>query len=73
MTFGGTPCPALRGCLSKTLADTSNTIINNTTWDHTTLFDKLSKTIGPRLPLEDSIPLHAAKPIAINMPNHDKG
>jgi hypothetical protein len=29
--------------------------------------------IGPKLPLEESILLHTAKLLAVNMPNHDKG
>jgi hypothetical protein len=73
MTFGGAPCPALWGILSDTMADICDSLINNIAWDHNDLFDPLSKTIGDKLPLPESIPLHPAKPLAVDMPAHDKG
>jgi hypothetical protein len=34
MTFGGSLCPSLWGYISETLADTCNTLIQCTSWDH---------------------------------------
>jgi hypothetical protein len=73
LTFGGAPCPGLWGCISETITDLSNTIINNSSWNHNSLFDKLSKMIGQKLSLEESIPLYQAKSLAVKMPDHDRG
>lgn len=72
MTFGGAPCQALWGCLSDTLVDIYNALINTNAWDHRDLFNPLSTMIGSKLSLHDSIPLHPAKPIAADMPAHNR-
>jgi hypothetical protein len=73
MTFGGSPCPALWGIISITLADLSNTIIQNKDWDHTVLYDEISDSLAPPLSLPDSIPFHLAKQLALLPPMNDKG
>jgi hypothetical protein len=45
MTFGGSPCPSLWGYISGTIADTCNTLIHNSLWNHNTLYDSLSTSL----------------------------
>jgi len=73
MTFGGTPCPSLWGCISDTITDVSNALICNALWDHSSLFDEISDSLdAPRL-MDDDVPFHPAKPLAVNIPTNDMG
>jgi hypothetical protein len=73
MTFGGSPCPSLWGFISDTIADLSNTLIQNTHWNHWTLFDQLSNTLDKPLALPESIPFHQTKHLSVNIPINDIG
>jgi hypothetical protein len=73
MTFGGSPCPALWGYISDTLADICNTLIQCNDWDHNTLFDHISSSIKTPSPLPDETPFHQAKPLIVEIPKNDKG
>lgn len=73
ITFGGWPCPSLWGIISDTIADLSNTLIQNTHWNHRTLFDQLSNTLDKPLALPESIPFHQAKHLSVNIPINDIG
>jgi hypothetical protein len=73
MTFGGTPCPSLWGYISDTIADVSNALIHNAFWDHSSLFDEISVSLdAPRL-MDDDVPFHPAKPLAVNIATNDVG
>jgi hypothetical protein len=73
MTFGGSPCPAMWSYIGETLADLCNSIIQNTTWVHTCLFDPLSLEIGSPLSLPDDLEFHSVMPLLIKVPDNDLG
>jgi len=73
MTFGGSPNPALWGVISETTTDICNSLLLNNHWDHSKVFDLISKTIENPLPLDDDIPFHPAKELAVNLPPNDSG
>jgi len=73
MTFGGSPNPALWGVISETTTDICNSLLLNNHWDHSKVFDLISKTIENPLPLDDDIPFHPAKELAVNPPPNDSG
>jgi len=73
MIFGGSPCPAMWGYISETLADLCNSIIQNVNCDHTCLFDPLSLDIDSPLSLPDDLEFHPAIPLTIKVPENDLG
>jgi hypothetical protein len=73
MTFGGSPCPSLWGIISETLADISNSILQNKYWDYTNLHDPISDTLDSPPSLPDTIPFHHAHKLAVTLPNNDQG
>jgi hypothetical protein len=73
MTFGGSPNPALWGVISETSTDICNSLLLNSHWDHSTLFDPISDTIDIPLPLADEIPFHLARDLAVSIPPNNHG
>jgi hypothetical protein len=68
MTFGGAPCSSLWGYISDTLADTCNSLIHNTYWDHKNMFDPLSYLLDSPNTLPDSVPYQQTLPMSIDIP-----
>jgi len=73
MTFGGTPRPLLWGYISDTVADVTNARIHNAFWDHSSLFDEISDSLDAPRSMDDDVPFHPAKPLAVNIPTNDVG
>jgi hypothetical protein len=73
MTFGGSPCPALWGVISKTTADLSNAIIQNKYWNFHDVYDPLSDNLEPPLSLPNTIPFHPAKELSVSLPENNLG
>lgn len=68
MTFGGSLNPALWGVISETSTDICNSLLLNSHWDHSTLFDPISDTIDIPLPLADEIPLSCSRSSSFHTP-----
>ena len=73
LTFGGAPGPNLWGVISESIADISNAILQNNSWNYSTFFDPLSGTIEEPLSLPDDIPLASAKKLSVTLPLNEKG
>lgn len=73
LTFGGTPCPNLWETLGQPICDLANELIQNSQWDHTSLFDPLSLQllVTNRFTLDTNF--GQALPLAIEIPINDKG
>jgi hypothetical protein len=68
MTFGGSLNPALWGVISETSTDICNSLLLNSHWHHSTLFDPISDTIDIPLPLADEIPLSCSRSSSFHTP-----
>jgi hypothetical protein len=73
LTFGGSPCPALWGIISESIADIGNSSLHNPFWDHQSLFDPISDTLESPLSLPDDIPFKAAADLSVNIPLNTLG
>ena len=74
LTFGGKPCPSEWGCLSETVCDLANAIMNDPSWDPTELFAPLSENCTPhRVELDDSIQIAGAKELVFDIPVNPNG
>lgn len=73
MTFGGAPCPPLWGHISGTIADLSNALIQDTSWDPGTLSDTLIDSLHHPSPPPIGIPFMQSKPMIIEIPKNDNG
>jgi hypothetical protein len=61
------------GYISDTLADLCNTLLQCKEWDHSSLFDPISKSVLPPNPLDENIPYHKSKNLAIELPQNNTG
>jgi len=61
------------GYNSETLADTCNTLIQRSSWDYHSFFDKLSDKIPDPISIPRDIPFKAAKDLFVKMPHKDLG
>jgi hypothetical protein len=73
MTFGGSPCPSMWGYTSETITDICNTLIQCSSWDYSTIYDKISDTIPQSICLSDDIPFAQSKELAVHLPMNDLG
>jgi hypothetical protein len=73
MTFVGSPFPSLWGYILETMADISNVLIKNKSWDPNKVFDPLSTTLPPPSSLPEDIPFHPARELAVPLPIDDEG
>jgi hypothetical protein len=68
MTFGGSSCPSMWGYISETITDICNTLIQCSSWDYSTIYDKISDTIPQPICLPDDIPFMQSKELAVHLP-----
>jgi len=73
LTFGGLPCPNLWGCLSESITDLSNMLIQNNYWNHTKLFDPLVNSLNEPVSLPADIPFAQTKSLSISIPTNNIG
>jgi hypothetical protein len=73
MTFGGSPCLALWGYITDTIADICNILLHCSSWDHTLLHDPISTTLSAPTHLSQSNPIHQSKDLCILIPPNDFG
>ena len=73
LTFGGSPCPNLWGCLSESITDLSNKLIQNNYWNHTKLFDPLVNSLNKPDSLPADIPFAQTKSLSISIPINNIG
>jgi hypothetical protein len=72
-TFGGTPFPYLWSVHSEILGDLANDLIQCNAWDHKTLKSPLQELLPAPLRTDSDAPFAAAKPMAVTMPQNDRG
>jgi len=68
LTFGGSPCPNLWGCLSESITDLSSMLIQNNYWNHTDLFDPLVNSLNDPVSHPADIPFAQTKSLSISSP-----
>ena len=73
LTFGGAPCPPTWSCISESVCDLANDLIECPAWDHATLHSPLQASIPPPLRLSDEIPLGQAVKLAVKFPREEIG
>jgi hypothetical protein len=73
LTFGGTPCPNLWETFGQPTCNLANELIQNSQWDHSTLFDPLSLQLLVPKRLPPDTPFVQALPLAINIPSNNYG
>jgi hypothetical protein len=73
LTFGGLPCPNLWGCLSESITDLSNMLIQNNYWNHTKLFDPLVNSLNEPVSLPADIPFAQTNSLSISIPTNNIG
>jgi len=73
LTFGGSPCPNLWGCLCEATTDLCNALILNKHWDHTILHDPLTSSLNIPQSLPDSIPFAKSKHLSVLIPSNNIG
>ena len=65
-TFGGCPNPYEWGVISESITDLANLLINDESWDPTTLDSHLQQTIPTDKYMDDSIPFATALPTIVS-------
>lgn len=73
MTFGGNLCPLQWCCISETICDLANDLIQCERWDHRKLSSPNQHLIKPAIYLDAAIPFKPAKELAVNLPMNNKG
>jgi hypothetical protein len=73
LTFGGSTCPNLWGCLCEATTDLCNALILNKHWDHTILHDPLTSSLNIPQSLPDSIPFAKSKHLSVLIPSNNIG
>jgi hypothetical protein len=73
LTFGGSPCPNLWETIGQPICDIANELIQNSQWNHSSVFDPISSQLLVPKRLPPDTPYEPALPLAINVPINDKG
>ena len=73
MTFGGCPCPSQFGCISETICDLANDLIQCKKWNHCEIFSPNQHLVKPAYCLADTIPFKQARELAVDLPVNDLG
>jgi len=73
LTFGGSPCPNLWSCISESITDLCNMLIQNPNWNHDLFFDPLSASIEPPLSEYEDVPFTESKETSVSIPDNDLG
>ena len=73
MTFGGAPCPAQWSCLSESICDVANELIQCESWNHKSLHSSHQHLIPTPIQLDKSIPFTQAAELEVTLPQNDKG
>jgi len=73
LTFGGSPCPNFWSCISESITDLCNMLIQNPNWNHELFFDPLSESIDLPLQEFDDVPFSKAKELSVSIPENDLG
>ena len=73
MTFGRAACPPQWGCISKTICDAVNDLLQCKEWNHSDLHSPIPDSIPPLIYLPETTPFKAAARLAVTIPVNDKG
>jgi hypothetical protein len=73
MTFGGAPCPSLWGLSSETITDVCNTLIQCSSWDFISFYDKTANKIPDPVCLLPDMTFAKARELSVDIPVNDLG
>jgi hypothetical protein len=73
LTFGGSPCPNIWGCLAEPICDLANAIMEHDDWDPLSLHAPNHELVPPKKLMDDNIPFAEGKPLIVDVPVDPKG
>ena len=73
MTLGGCPFPSRFGCISKTICDIANDLIQCKKWNHCEIFSPNQHLVKLAYHLANAVPFKQARELAVDLPVNDLG